>query len=253
MSAIVAPSVGSRQRAWLRAAAHGVAALLRVERPREPFDDDFARVMAEAPQAVPRLPIPRDAAFRHLVVAALILHAALILAFLWPDATPAAAPREISVELVSAVPQRPAPKQVPKPNVPPPAPKPSPSKSAARRTPPRPEPARAPDKPSPMPVRVLPAAADDGGDAVAYPQLVLSKLARAKKEGRFVEVPGHAGVAFKLKDDGNLASVRLVSPSGDPSLDIEAVAMIKRAAPFPPPPLGGRRDYAITLVFSAHP
>ena len=104
-----------------------------------------------------------------------------------------------------------------------------------------------------MPAIALPGASDAGTESVSYPQLVLSQVAKAKKQGRYVGVPGYAGVRFRVAEDGSLESVKLVASSGDPNLDIEAEAMIRRAAPFPKPPPGGRRDYGITLVFKPQP
>ena len=100
-----------------------------------------------------------------------------------------------------------------------------------------------------MPAFALPTASDQGTESVSYTQLVLSQVAKAKKEGRFRGMPGAASVAFRIDDHGGLASVEIVRPSGIPDLDAEAIAMIRRGAPYPPPPAGGRRDYTITLRF----
>ncbi len=119
---------------------------------------------------------------------------------------------------------------------------------------PRPEPRELHRDPPPaMTAVALPGASDTGTEAVSYQQLVLSQVAKAKKQGRHMGVPGYAGVRFRVAEDGSLEMVKLVVSSGDPTLDIEAEAMIRRAAPFPKPPPGGRRDYGITLVFAAQP
>ena len=110
-----------------------------------------------------------------------------------------------------------------------------------------------PERPIAMPAVALPGASAGGTEAVSYQQLVLSQVAKAKKQGRYMGVPGYAGVRFRVAEDGSLEMVKLVVSSGDANLDIEAEAMIRRAAPFPKPPPGSRRDYGITLVFAAQP
>lgn len=97
----------------------------------------------------------------------------------------------------------------------------------------------------------LPGASAVGTDSVSYDRLVLSQVAKAKKEGRYPGIPGYATVAFTLGDKGEVATCEVRRPSGDPALDAEAVAMIHRGEPYPPPPPGGRRDYVITLSFQA--
>ena len=243
--------------AWLPALAQARDVFLRLVSllPGASDTDDergsWAAALAEAPQAVPRLPGPPEPSLPRLAAAALAVHAMILLAFFWPWRHAPSPQREIAVELVQLPRTKPAPKPAPQQQQRQPH---KPSAKAMRRALPPKAPAQAAqheaDKPGPMPAHVLPGVAQDGDDAVAYPQLVLSKLAKAKKEGRYMGVPGYAAVAFRISDDGSVATVRLVRPSGDPSLDTEAVAMVKRGAPYPPPPPGGRRDYAITLMFS---
>jgi protein TonB len=47
---------------------------------------------------------------------------------------------------------------------------------------------------------------------------------------------GVATVAFSIDRGGRVTSARLVRSSGSPSLDAEAVALVRRASPVPPPP-----------------
>jgi len=47
---------------------------------------------------------------------------------------------------------------------------------------------------------------------------------------------GIAQVAFSLDRNGRVMSSRIVTTSGSPALDREALEMIKRSQPFPPPP-----------------
>jgi periplasmic protein TonB len=47
---------------------------------------------------------------------------------------------------------------------------------------------------------------------------------------------GDARVRFTVDRKGRLLSYELVQSTGSPMLDAEAIAMVRRAAPFPPPP-----------------
>ncbi|MGY4305817.1 protein TonB [Bradyrhizobium sp. USDA 4369] len=47
---------------------------------------------------------------------------------------------------------------------------------------------------------------------------------------------GHARVIVHLDGTGHLISVALIESTGDALLDREALAMVERAQPFPPPP-----------------
>jgi len=105
----------------------------------------------------------------------------------------------------------------------------------------------------PMPAIAMPGAADDGTEMVSYHQLVLSKVAKAKKEGRYSGIPGTATVSFSLGDGGEVVRCDVIIKSVDPALDAETVAMVHRGAPYPPPPPGAQRDYVITLRFQALP
>ncbi|MGJ5176777.1 energy transducer TonB [Bradyrhizobium oligotrophicum] len=47
---------------------------------------------------------------------------------------------------------------------------------------------------------------------------------------------GSAKVVFQIDRAGRLLSAALTESTGDPALDQEALAMVERAQPFPPPP-----------------
>ncbi len=96
----------------------------------------------------------------------------------------------------------------------------------------------------------LPTSADGADEAVSYGQIVFSQLAKAKGIGGREGRPGSAGVRFAINDAGHLVSVAVVAPSGDPSLDAEALAIVRRAAPFPPPPAGAQRVFAANVNFT---
>ncbi|MDP3410382.1 energy transducer TonB [Bosea sp. (in: a-proteobacteria)] len=59
--------------------------------------------------------------------------------------------------------------------------------------------------------------------------------------------PGTVQVAFAIDRAGNVISVRLATSSGDPALDHEAVAMIRRASPVPAPPGGTGGSGSVSL------
>jgi TonB family protein len=51
-------------------------------------------------------------------------------------------------------------------------------------------------------------------------------------------IGGTASIAFTVDADGRVTSIRLVRSSGNASLDRESQDLVRRAAPFPPPPQG---------------
>ncbi len=140
-------------------------------------------------------------------------------------------------------PPRPAHNAPPKPVSPRPAPPPaslSPQKTAERFE----------RLLGPMPAVALPGASDVGTEEVSYKELVLSQVAKAKKEGRYSGIPGVASVRFSLDDHGEIVRCEVVSKSVDPALDTEAMAMVRRGAPYPAPPPGAAREFVIGLRFA---
>lgn len=104
----------------------------------------------------------------------------------------------------------------------------------------------------PMPAAVMPAvtSADNPfDDGLSYRQMVLSKVARQRREDRHNGVPGHVVVAFTIGDAGDVASCAVREKSVDPALDAEAVAMVYRGAPYPVPPPGAGRAFTFGLAF----
>ncbi|WP_204262788.1 TonB family protein [Methylobacterium sp. BTF04] len=78
-----------------------------------------------------------------------------------------------------------------------------------------------------------------------------SKIVRAKR--RPSEARGKFGVALvsvTFSANGVVSSARLVSSSGVPSLDTEAVAVMYRASPYPAPPGGKVTTISIPLNFN---
>lgn len=87
---------------------------------------------------------------------------------------------------------------------------------------------------------------------VRYGGAVAARLARQKRypaDARSKREQGRAVVTFAIDGSGQLASVELVKTSGHAVLDREAVAVVRRAAPFPPPPGGVAVSYTLPVGF----
>ena len=214
--------------------------------------------------AAPSRPARRDWFAPALIAGSLLLHVGIVAPLLFaPEAEAARGPSEIPVEVVQLPPEpdhaKPvAPKPVaPKPLAPKPVtPQPPAPRPQAQKPPERPRPPSTAERMErligPMPAMAMPALA--GGDnpfddPVSYRQLVLSKVARQKREERHDGIPGHAVIAFAVGDRGEVVSCEVREKSADPSLDAEAVAMVYRGAPYPPPPPGAHRDFTFGLAF----
>jgi periplasmic protein TonB len=64
---------------------------------------------------------------------------------------------------------------------------------------------------------------------------------------------GTAKVAFIIDRSGNLVSDELLESTGFPLLDAEAIAMVHRAQPFPPPPAQAGDDklkFVLPVIFA---
>lgn len=104
----------------------------------------------------------------------------------------------------------------------------------------------------PMPAAVMPttAGADNPfDDSLSYKQMVLSKVARQRREDRHNGIPGHVVVAFAIGDSGEVVSCAVREKSADPALDDEAMAMVRRGEPYPAPPPGAPREFSFGLAF----
>ena len=93
----------------------------------------------------------------------------------------------------------------------------------------------------------LPGVSANGTEGATYEQLVMSSLTKAVSMERRAGRPGYATVTFVVGDAGDVVSVVLNRPSGDPLLDSEATEVVKRAAPFPIPTPGSKREFTVTL------
>jgi protein TonB len=78
-----------------------------------------------------------------------------------------------------------------------------------------------------------------------YPGQVQRRIARQRLPR--VRAQGVAQVSFTIAPGGSLASIGLARSSGSAELDREAVNLVRRAAPFPPPPQGAQRSFTIPV------
>lgn len=176
-------------------------------------------------------------------------------------------------------PPQPPPPEPAKPE-PPPPPKPAPVKPLPKPTP-RPAPVAAPlaepaptdtpattDAPAAQPVMTDSAATATpapAANAVAlgnpaarqaerndYLRIVWARIMRFRPDR--VRLTGTTRLSFALGLDGNLLSVEIAESSGSDLLDRTALDAVRRAAPFPPPPLGSTlADLAFSIPFQFRP
>ncbi len=89
-----------------------------------------------------------------------------------------------------------------------------------------------------------------------YRAAVLARLAQFKaypNELREAGVSGRVGLAFTITPSGAVAGVRVASSSGQPGLDSAALEMVRRAAPFPPPPAhAAGQHFTPGIVYALH-
>lgn len=236
-----------------------------------------------SPRLLPRLVLKRDRILPIVLFASLLLHAIILVPFLVRDAAKPAGPQEIPVEFVQLPPEPPKPEKKtaapqaqksPPQDQPrqPPEQKKQPEPPKTEKPPPKPRPAKPPEpkpremkKPEPKqpestaermkdllgpqsldPI-AMPGESADGTDLVSYGQIVMSRLTKALHRDVHPGIQTYATVSFLLGDAGEIVSETLTRASGDPLLDEEALAVVKRGGPYPPPPPDGKRDYTITL------
>ncbi len=100
----------------------------------------------------------------------------------------------------------------------------------------------------------MPQPTADGDEAVNYQTLVFGMLELNKEfpeDARRRGAYGTALVAFELNDDGTVKNEKLLRSSGDAALDVESLALVQRAAPFPKPPPGAQKVFAADITFPA--
>lgn len=97
-------------------------------------------------------------------------------------------------------------------------------------------------------------AAASSGDKEAYGRKVNRHVQRYKRYPDAAARGGMKGavkVSISIGGSGNLASARVTGSSGYPVLDGEALATVRRAAPYPEPPagFGGTARFSLTLTY----
>jgi periplasmic protein TonB len=85
---------------------------------------------------------------------------------------------------------------------------------------------------------------------INYDGIVRAHLVRHKQSLNGVPGTGVATVQFLLDGRGRVTSARLARSSGVAAFDREALAMVRRASPFPPHPEGRASDYTIPVRFT---
>ena len=85
------------------------------------------------------------------------------------------------------------------------------------------------------------------GNAAAsnYPGMVMRHLSRVPRPR--VNSRGTAVVRFRISGNGGLGGVSVARGSGSARLDRAALQVVRRAAPFPPPPSGAQRSFSIAI------
>ena len=85
-----------------------------------------------------------------------------------------------------------------------------------------------------------------------YKGLVFGKLGRsqgAAERARANHLRGQVMVSFTVDDGGRIGNLQVAQSSGSAAVDTAALDMVREAAPFPPPPPGGQRNFSPVLSF----
>jgi protein TonB len=101
-----------------------------------------------------------------------------------------------------------------------------------------------------LPQAVAPAVSSE--QVESYRAAVLGRIAAQKRypEAARERAPhGVAIVSFSIGGSGQLVGASLSQSAGDPQLDAEALATVRRAGPFPPPPAGAPRNFSAPLSY----
>jgi periplasmic protein TonB len=96
------------------------------------------------------------------------------------------------------------------------------------------------------------AVALSAAEAVEYQQAVVARLSAVKRypdAARERAPNGVAIVSFSIGASGAVGALSIAQSAGDTALDAEALATVRRASPFPPPPSGAPRTFAAPLSF----
>jgi protein TonB len=93
------------------------------------------------------------------------------------------------------------------------------------------------------------AAARPGAGKVSSGRYAANVRAAIGRHRPSVRGGGSAIVAFSIGPAGGLQGVQIVRSSGKPALDQAAIATVRSAAPFPPPPPGVKSTFSIQIYF----
>jgi protein TonB len=88
--------------------------------------------------------------------------------------------------------------------------------------------------------------AADPAEVANYPGEVLRRIARQGRP-RVRHDGADAVIAFSIDASGALASLAVARSSGNATLDEAGLTILRRAAPFPPPPRGAQTRFSIAF------
>jgi TonB family protein len=112
-------------------------------------------------------------------------------------------------------------------------------------------PQRVQEGPAAAPAPVSPSRAAPSQNVSHWQQALVARLDRFKRyPARAHGTEGVASVAFTIDRKGNVLSSKIATSSGSSVLDAEVLALVKRAAPFPPPPADARADLLLPLLLA---
>jgi protein TonB len=162
-----------------------------------------------------------------------------------PTAAPAQPPPNLRLAVVQ--PQAPATAQTSPPSA-------MPSMAALQMQATRPTAAASPSAmmDDPLLAVAVPKPSDEGDETMSYKTVVFGMLELAKQfpaDARARGAHGTSLVYFELDDKGGVKTVKLLKSSGDTELDVESLAVVERAAPFPKPPLGAQKSFAADIEY----
>jgi protein TonB len=105
------------------------------------------------------------------------------------------------------------------------------------------------------PVATAPSPPSVSSAAASWQQSLVARLTKVQRyPAQARGVQGVVSLAVTIDRQGKVVSSKIVKSSGSTVLDAEALDMIKRAAPLPPPPAGiadGDLSFVVPIRFAA--